>query len=96
MNKEQYQVLKELKIKTYIEDWSQEKKQIVTFLCSQRLCEYEIDISSPWQNNTGYCRITELGKSVLYDYKKDLIRFRLPLALSIIAVIISAIALLKP
>lgn len=96
MDKRQYSILKILKTKTSVTDWNEEERQIVDYLCSQGLCECETDNCGMWQIPNDNYYITEEGRSALYDYRKDHIRFRIPLVLSIIAIIISILALLKP
>ncbi len=98
MDKNQYQMLKSiLKGNTYhIDSVSEEEKSILNFLRNQKYIVQKAE--NPNKNKIIYV-ITELGKSKLYEERKDRFRHWIPIVISnlmsLIAIVISIIALLK-
>lgn len=98
MDKKQHQILKSiLKGKQYyIDSIPEEEKSIFNFLRNQKYIAQKADRID---NNKKLFVITELGKSKLYEDRKGRFRHWIPIVisnlLSLIAIIISIIALTK-
>lgn len=98
MDKKQYQMLKSILKgnQYYINLVSEEEKSILNFLRDQKYIVQKAE--NPNKNKIIYV-ITELGKSKLYEDRKDRFRHWIPIAISnlmsLIAIVISIIALLK-
>lgn len=98
MDKKQYQMLKSIfnGNQYYMDLVSEEEKSILNFLRNQKYIVQKAE--NPNKNKITYA-ITELGKSKLYEDRKDSFRHWIPIAisnmLSLIAIVISIIALTK-
>ena len=98
MDKKQYQMLKSIfnGNQYYMDLVSEEEKSILNFLRNQKYIVQKAE--NPNKDKIIYV-ITELGKSKLYEDRKDRFRHWLPIVisnlLSLIAIVISIIALLK-
>ena len=66
-----------------------EESDIVTYLAHEKMVIEFFDPSS----QLAYCKITEYGKSYLYDLKISNRRHRIPLIISIFALIVSALSI---